>query len=185
MIWAKYDLGEITYPNEFNPTYECSSGCIYFTTIDHVFKFMDYGCYFCEIQTSNDSRCYIEKDKIKANKIIITNMTHISELDWNDLKFCANIVKQNGCALKYVKEQTLEICIEAVKRDGYALRYVKKQTEEICLEAVKQYGDALQNVEKQTLEICLEAVRQDESALRYVDEQIEIEMNLLHETDVF
>ena len=34
-------------------------------------------------------------------------------------------VKQNGYALKYVKDQTEEICMEAVKQDGYALRYVE------------------------------------------------------------
>jgi len=49
-------------------------------------------------------------------------------------------VKQDGYALKYVKEQTPEICLAAVKQDGHALRYVKEQTPEICLAAVKQYG---------------------------------------------
>ena len=33
-------------------------------------------------------------------------------------------VKQNGNALRYVKEQTEQICLEAVKQDGNALRYV-------------------------------------------------------------
>ena len=37
-------------------------------------------------------------------------------------------------------------CLEAVKQDGHALRYVKEQTNEICLEAVKQNGRALQYV---------------------------------------
>ena len=36
--------------------------------------------------------------------------------------------------------------LEAVKQDGWALRYVKDQTEEICLEAVKQNEYALQFV---------------------------------------
>ena len=34
-------------------------------------------------------------------------------------------VKQNGYALRYVKEQTEAICTEAVKQNGYALRYVE------------------------------------------------------------
>jgi ribosomal protein S2 len=57
-------------------------------------------------------------------------------------------VKQNGNALRYVKEQTESICMEAVKQDGYTLRYVKEQTESICMEAVKQDGYALQYVDK-------------------------------------
>ena len=35
-------------------------------------------------------------------------------------------VKQNGYALRYVKDQTPEVCVEAVKRNGYALQYVDK-----------------------------------------------------------
>jgi hypothetical protein len=37
-------------------------------------------------------------------------------------------VKQNGLALKYVREQTKEICLEAISEDGFALKYVRKQT---------------------------------------------------------
>ena len=36
--------------------------------------------------------------------------------------------------------------MRAVKQDGYALRYVKDQTEAICLEAVKQHAYALEYV---------------------------------------
>ena len=36
--------------------------------------------------------------------------------------------------------------LEAVKQDGYALRYVREQTEAICLEAVRQDGNNLQYV---------------------------------------
>jgi hypothetical protein len=40
-----------------------------------------------------------------------------------------------------------------VKQDGYALRYVKEQSEAICIEAVKQNGDALQYVKEECLKI--------------------------------
>lgn len=33
-------------------------------------------------------------------------------------------VKENGDALKYVKEQDKDICLAAVKQDGDALKYV-------------------------------------------------------------
>ncbi len=39
-------------------------------------------------------------------------------------EICLTAVKQNGMALKYVKEQTIEICLAAVKKNSYALRYV-------------------------------------------------------------
>jgi hypothetical protein len=62
--------------------------------------------------------------------------------------------------------------LEAVKEDGYALKYVKEQTPEICLTAVKQNGYALQYVKEQTPEICLTAVKEDGYALKYVDKSI-------------
>ena len=43
---------------------------------------------------------------------------------------------------------SVEETLEAVKQDGDALRYVREQTEQICLEAVKQNGYALQYVDK-------------------------------------
>ena len=61
-------------------------------------------------------------------------------------------------------------CLKAVKQDGTALRYVKEQTEQICLEAVKQNWRALQFVKEQTPEICLEAVKQNAEALKYVED---------------
>ena len=57
-------------------------------------------------------------------------------------------VKQDGCAIKYVKEQTLEICMAAVKQDGRAIVHVKEQTPEICMAAVKQNSRAIVYVDK-------------------------------------
>ena len=37
-----------------------------------------------------------------------------------------------------VNSKRMNIDLEAVKQDGLALRYVKNQTEEICLAAVKK-----------------------------------------------
>jgi hypothetical protein len=82
-------------------------------------------------------------------------------------------VREDGMALRYMKEQTPEICLEAVRQDSRALRYVKEQTTEICLETVRQDGRALQFVKQQTPAICLEAVKSDGRALRYAKRQTE------------
>ena len=55
---------------------------------------------------------------------------------WTKLKIKANLsgesaleaVKQNGDALRYVKEQTEAVALEAVKQYGYALQYVNEKT---------------------------------------------------------
>ena len=70
------------------------------------------------------------------------------------------MVKQNGYALKFVKNQTEEICLAAVKQCGYALKFVKNQTEQVCLAAVKEDGDVLFYVINQTERVCLEALKQ-------------------------
>ena len=94
------------------------------------------------------------------------------DTDWTNKKECLEAVKEDGYALRYVKEQTLEICLEAVKENGYALRYVKEQTPEICLEAVKEYGKALRHVKKQTPEICVQAILNNEGAKGFVNPEI-------------
>ena len=48
--------------------------------------------------------------------------------------------------IEYQGILTAEAALKAVKQNGYALRYVKDQTEAVALEAVKQSGDALQFV---------------------------------------
>ena len=58
------------------------------------------------------------------------------------------MVKRNGMALRFVKEQTPEICLAAVQQDGLALKYVKEQTPEICSAAVKQNSKAHKYVRK-------------------------------------
>jgi hypothetical protein len=67
-----------------------------------------------------------------------------------------------------VPYQTHEICLAAVKQDGLAIRYVKDQTRELCLAAVTQDGEALEFIKNQTEEICLAAVRQSQDAINFI-----------------
>ena len=62
--------------------------------------------------------------------------------------------------LNYTKKEALA----ALKQNGYALRYVREQTEEVCLAAVKQNGDALQYVERYYPSVA--AVVKDEDYLK-------------------
>ncbi len=70
------------------------------------------------------------------------------------------------------------------KENGYALRFVKEQTPEICLQAVKQYGLALQYVKEQTFEMCLEAVKQNGNALKYVINQTPLIIHYLKKYNI-
>jgi len=119
-------------------------------------------------QMKNDSYKYFtEEESLAAVKENGDALRFVKE---QTEEMCLAAVKQNGNTLRFVKEQTEEICLAAVKQNVYAFQYIKEQTEEMCLAAVKQDGYALQYVKEQTEEICLAAVKQDSEALQYVNE---------------
>lgn len=151
---------------KFNPHNTCQRGGLYFCEEAKCHLFLrGFGTKLAYVRIPDDARVYIEKNKFKANKIIIDKI-----LDFHDVddKFWINIINKDSGVLEYIKKQTVDICIQAVKINGLNLRYVKGQTDEICMVAVKQNGMALQYVLKQTIDICILAVQQDGMALQYV-----------------
>ena len=148
----------------FNPSGSCKSGGLYFTTIENVNKFLDYGLNIAVIQLCTDAEFYIDPTgmKFKTNKFIIKEILPQTE------ELCVLAIQQDGMGLRHVQEQTEELCRMAVQQDGMALRYVQVQTEEICRIAVQQDGLALKYVRKQTEELCRMAVQQNGLALQYV-----------------
>ena len=74
------------------------------------------------------------------------------DIDWTNEKDCLEAVKQDGYALRHVKEQTPEICLEAVKENGFAIKYVKEQTSEICVQAILNDKDAKRYIKPEILE---------------------------------
>ena len=64
----------------------------------------------------------------EEKKVIVEGLGDVSEYEcWYNEKYCLRAVKEDGDALRYVKEQTPELCLEAVKDNGDALRYVNKK----------------------------------------------------------
>jgi hypothetical protein len=158
---------------EFDSRHACGPGGLYFCDYKDMGRWAQYNkkimMYIWDVVIPNDAQVIYMTYKIKCDKFVLANKKPI----WSNYHMCLEMVKQNGLAVQFVKEQTKEICLEAVKQNGYALRYIKKQTEELCLEAVKLYGYALKYVKEQTEEICLTAVKQNGYALQFVKEQTE------------
>jgi hypothetical protein len=155
---------------KFDSREKCGAGGLYFCNYKDFGIWTEYNKsvmkYIWDVTIMDDAKVVVMDNKIKCNKFILSNKRSI----WNNKEICLEAVKQNGHALKYVKEQTEEMCLEAVKQNGFALMHVKEKTEEMCLEAVKKDGAALKYVKEQTEEMCLESVKQDENALKYVKE---------------
>lgn len=169
----KYKLGLNEDILPFNPTLECSSGGLYFCEESqcHIFA-KHFGNKLAHITIPNDAKVYIEQNKFKADKLILTEIIDFHKVPDS---FWIGMLQQNGSVLEFVKKQnqTEELCILAVRQNGYALKHVKNQTNEICTFAVQQDGRALQYVIDQTDEICRLAVQQNGLVLEYVKEKMD------------
>ena len=149
----------------FNPLGECQPGGIYFCSFKKIPMWLYYTnkpmVYVRLVTIPDDAFVWIEEDKFKADRMILSKRQKIADLEeWKDESYCLEAVKQHYMALQYVIEQTPELCLAAVRKNGCALGYVKQQTLELCLEAVKQNGMALRYVIEQTPEIKLAAFNQ-------------------------
>jgi phage regulator Rha-like protein len=164
-----YNLGLNVDNEQFNPIGECQKGGLYFCELDkcHLY-YSGFGNYLARIDVPDNAKVYIETDKFKADRLIVSTITHFDNVP---IEFWIKLLKYDGFALQFIKEQTEEICKMAVQQNSNALNYVKKQTEEICKMAVQQNSNALNYVKKQTEEICKLAVQQYGLALVYVKNQ--------------
>ena len=100
----KTGLNEDCLP--FNPTGSCTPGGLYFTTIENVNKFLDYGLNISIIELCTDAKFYINTKgmKFKTNKFIIKEILPQTE------ELCRIAVQQNGLTLHYVQKQTNKNC---------------------------------------------------------------------------
>lgn len=154
--------------NRFDPSGECKQGGLYFCDFANFTKFIEYADKFCvnmrHVKIPNDARIYVESEKFKADKFILSEPVEI----FCNNKLCIYVVRQNGLLLEYVENQTREICTEAVENNAYALEHVENQTLELCTIAVKKNPFALEHVKNQTPELCTIAVKKNPFAIKHV-----------------
>jgi hypothetical protein len=194
-----YEEGLNVDPLPFNPSGSCLPGGLYYTSLEHLPKWMDPSWpLIADVTLPADTLVYAEPcgTKWKANQLVLSNIRLLREFlaeldeqmvyqlvmkhDWlfPDVRnqsdaLCLAAVRKNELMLKFVHSQTEEICLTAVQRNGNALKLVHDQTEAICLAAVRQKGWALEFVRDQTEAICMAAVQQHGCALQFVYVQTE------------
>ena len=108
---------------EFNPNGECQKGGLYFIAFRNFAKWVYYGKqkmkYILDVTITDDAKVYVESNKFKADKIIISNKRKIKDLDvWNDEENCLNAVKHNIQLVKYVSYGH-NACEYAIEHDDY------------------------------------------------------------------
>jgi len=183
-----YKLGLNVDHVSFNPYGLCSSGGLYFCEQSKCHMYWShYGTKLGIVEIPDDARVYIENDKFKTDKLILTNIIDFNDiLDdfWIDIVFGKEVlamyiraVKENGLALEYIKDpfKTYELCKIAIKENGLALQYVEDscKTYELCEMAIIQNAASLEFVNDiyQTDELCKIAVCQKPFTLQYVSNQ--------------
>ena len=68
-------------------------------------------------------------------------------------------VKQDGYAIKYIKNPSEAVKLAAVKQDGYDLRFIKNPSEAVQLVAVKQDGWAISYIKNPSEKVKLAVKR--------------------------
>ena len=127
----------------FNPDGECQPGGIYFCQLEDLHLWLNYSdspiVFVRFVTIPDDALIYTEKNKFKADRLILGNRMKIGDLKvWKDLEYCLAAVKHNGLALRFVKQQTQEICMAAVFNDHRALPFVNKKYLDLAF--TKLYG---------------------------------------------
>jgi hypothetical protein len=79
----------------FNPVGSCSRGGLYFTTMQHMILYLNYGNKIADVEIPDDAEVYKDPsgNKWKADKIIIKNIREIKDLpQWQDENFCRDVM---------------------------------------------------------------------------------------------
>jgi hypothetical protein len=160
---------------KFNPSGYCNPGGLYFTELNKIGYYLEYGCNIREVKILDDSLIYIENNKFKTNKFYLEKKILLKDFEyWNDINFCKIIKKQTYEFFKYInpKFQTKELCELAIEQTWRALQYVRSdlQTKELCELAIEQDWSALEYVRSnlQTEELYKLAIKQDGRALQFI-----------------
>ena len=114
--------------HKFNPENECEGG-IYFSETRKIGLWYnstgELCVYYREVTVPDDAMVYIEHNKVKANKLILSERKSL----WKDSYMCKHILLCSGVAIKYIETQTEELCNLAVKESYTALEHIKNPTQ--------------------------------------------------------
>lgn len=117
----------------FNPTSKCQSGGIYFCEKDKFHKWLNYNndfmCWYREVSIPSDAQLYIEKSKIKVDKLILSERKSIVE---NMIKI-ATPYDKNECSeseiIELMKNKLNKI--RAANLEIYTI-FVSENPDKIC-----------------------------------------------------
>ena len=122
----KYKIG-INTVNEFKNYSSCMEGGFYLADEIDIGNYLNYGNKLGIITIPDDTLIYLEEEKIKVNKLKLDEVHDLKHYLNNTVneELKLNCVKNDGWALKYIKNPSKVVQLEAVKNDGLAINYIK------------------------------------------------------------
>jgi DNA-dependent RNA polymerase auxiliary subunit epsilon len=158
--------------HKFTPYGECQKGGLYFCELSDAYLYLCYGSLIADVEIPLDANVYHEKNKLKANKIILKNIRPIKEHEiWNNLEFCEKAVNKSAHYIEYAKVQTKELCLLSIATHAPHIRYIKNQTLEMCMFAIGSDPSLIQYITDQTPDLCKMAIVKDGKAMQYIKNQ--------------
>jgi hypothetical protein len=82
-------------------------------------------------------------------------------------------VTADGLAIEWIEGPSEAVQLAAVKNNSYALQYIKNPSEQVKLEAVKECGESIQYIKNPSEEIKLAAVKQYGYAIYHINDPSE------------
>ena len=96
----RYQIGLNCLRDHFNPYGECEPGGLYFADQHHIFRWLNTGSHLATVTIPDDAQVCFQKDKYKADKMIISPPEHIDGLLMKKLvQDGADINVDNGLCL--------------------------------------------------------------------------------------
>ncbi len=166
-----------------NPNGECNPGGIYFTEFDNILLWINYNGYkmanIRKVIIPNNAKVYIEKNKFKADQIILDEPLNLNVFLENRItnEICINAINKSCWVIRSIPNSmiTYEMYLTAIRQDGSIILVTPESmiTSELCFAAVHQNGWNLEYIPKQfkSFEIYLEAVKQDGRVLQIISDK--------------
>lgn len=186
----KFQTGENVNCVKFNSTGKYLHDELdFFHESQLLFFRMFYPYWIREVTFPEDAKIYLEKDKYKCNKFILSERSLFSKFKINlkeEIQLAA--VKQHGSVIQYIQNNVAignsngsnstgsnstgciseEVQLAAVNQDGWLIQFIENPNEKVQLAAVVQSGWSIQFIKNPNEKVQLAAVRHDGTIIEYI-----------------
>jgi hypothetical protein len=160
----EYELGLNEDFEVFDPSDVGNSKGLYFTTIDQIYDYLEYGVNIADVTIPDDALTRQQNGLYKANKIIISNIRR-----WDTELDHVKAVTINADNIKSIENPSEEVQLIAVQQDGDTIQYIENPSEEVQLSAVRQKGSSIRYIKNPSEEVQLAAIEQNYVGFRYIE----------------